>query len=427
SAPPLVDADPPVAVTIPQPPVVDPAAEERPAEPPAENGAVTPQVQYVSADGVLLRYDPQGQDWFVLPPRALVQPGDTLASPVPFDALLRAEDQDLDAELLGGTSARLLPAQGQTPFGVGLRRGRLVFRRTMDPPADGIVLELPLSLGLRGETCRLDLLTHDAVLAVEIVLNEPFQFEQPLGANLYEGGLYVAAGSARFTDSMGRSVTLSAGEDMSLSPADRAAGQELVAAPIEPPEWINPETRHTSAALRRYALVYENRFSSEAGMSLLVPAIVKDPNPQYSEWATRCLALLEDHANLVKVLAEVKHEEAVEAAIHGLRSWLPTAPDNGKLLKADLARFFPADYVDDLYRLLWGFDVTDGRNEFTSNELVDWLDHEHLAVRELAFEHVYRLAGQTYGYHPMLRSNQRRSAIERWKEHIEENGGLVPQ
>ena len=60
----------------------------------------------------------------------------------------------------------------------------------------------------------------------------------------------------------------------------------------------------------------------------------------------------------------------------------------------------------------WGFDKKDAQDKMTSYQLVEWLGHDHVAVRQLAFYHVGRLTGRRFDYGPILPSAQRRSAAD---------------
>ncbi len=142
--------------------------------------------------------------------------------------------------------------------------------------------------------------------------------------------------------------------------------------------------------------------------------------------ATECLALIEAYGPLIDILYRSQHEEARKAAISGLRLWLPRGADNKDLLKAELAKRFPADEADTIYRLLWGFDEDDARNKVISMQLIEWMGNPELYIRELAFYHVYRLTGKTHDYRPNATTLQIGSALKRWDTHVKREGGLLP-
>jgi hypothetical protein len=101
------------------------------------------------------------------------------------------------------------------------------------------------------------------------------------------------------------------------------------------------------------------------------------------------------------------------------------AAGRGKLLKVELGRWFEQSEVETVYRLLWGFDKSDGAGAETSGQLVDWLSSDHVAVREMAFYHVSRIAGRKYEYRPDSAAGRRNAAVARWRAHLERHGALV--
>jgi hypothetical protein len=124
-------------------------------------------------------------------------------------------------------------------------------------------------------------------------------------------------------------------------------------------------------------------------------------------------------------LTEVTHEESLDAAINGLRNWLPQSPKNGELLKEELVKVYRNDDAETVYRLLWGFNKDDAQNRDTSLQLVNWLEHDELVVRQLAFYHIRRLTGQKYNYRADLSPTQRAAFARRMRTTVENADGLV--
>ena len=126
------------------------------------------------------------------------------------------------------------------------------------------------------------------------------------------------------------------------------------------------------------------------------------------------------------MLAQVPHDEAVEAAAKGLRAWLPLAPNNVTLLQKELSMAFVPAVEDIVLRLLWGYNEDDGRNLDTSKQLVEWLDNDKLAVRVLAIDQISLLTGgQTQRYRAGMRSAERKAIKRLWERQVEQNKGLI--
>ena len=399
-------------------------------QPAAEPAADVPTLQYNSPDGILLRYEPQQQDWLIMPHRAIVHPGERLASPEPFDALIDIGGSRLRATLLGGTAVTIVPPSQAAPVGFEIEQGRLTLRRS-EPPQPGAVdnSAVPLALALRDRLWRLELLTPGTVCGIEVTLLQPEQPGQVLAPNNYTGALYVISGSVRLADGGGK-VTVIEGKDwLSLSPND---GQQPAAKPplLAVPEWLDPAAKPT-LTWRRFADLFEKEFyvgdpPATLPLSENVPPMIKHNRAYISALAVKCLALVGGYESLASAL-NADHQESRAAAVEGLRNWLASAEGNGELLEEALAKQFPDEEVRIISRLLWGYSKKDAHDFAASQQLVDWLTHNNLVIRELAFYHIYRLTGRKYDYHPMRPAAQREAAVRRWQDHVEKEGALIGQ
>ncbi len=445
-----------VATLTPEPTVSGTATTtSQPPDPLPEVTIEIPRVQYISQTGILLNYDTLEEEWFVTPPRALIHAGERIAVPEPFDATLRVGDGLCETTLRGGTSAVSASWAESASFGFDLRKGRIVFERIdanyfepdreFGPENEGSEeLEsgqesLDMTLGLAGEICLLELLTSDTMCGVELQPREPEQFEQEFAVESYTGGLYVVSGSVRLTDGAGHSVTVNAGDWYSLTPSDRKAaadpeGFESLGYKQVPllviPKWLNTHEDPLSATQRRFAVLFENEFVIEQPIRLSLPATVQSRRPQLSEWGVKTMAVTESVGSLVEALTHAEHEESRMAAIHGLRQWLPTDPGNKDILRTELENNLHGDAADIVYKLLWGYDENDLAKRTPlptpSQRLLEWLGHGEIAVRELAFYHLYRLTGRKYDYRPLNSAAQRNIAINRWQSYLDKEGALIP-
>jgi hypothetical protein len=436
---PSVDSEEPIPAEISKSPVVAVIPKPQP-DIPEPVVIKSPLVQYLSPAGILLRYDELEDDWFVLPPRSLIQPGDRIASAEPFHAKIDVGKGLYQATVLGGTSVRALGPTKAGPFGFEIERGRLVFRsRQMSQPGNGELAKkgVVLAIAVKDELWRIELLESDTVCGIEIEPGQTFGLEE--AAKSFTGGLFVLAGSVRFSDGSGniRMIHAAANDGwMSLTPVERKAAiapnAPVTATPLLTiPNWLDPNGKRSSSSAQLFLKEFPKvamDLQDQQGMSLIVPAIVSDPRPRISELAVKCLAMTQSYQWLVKALAEVEHEESRAVAIYGLRTWLPTSPENGKRLRDELRQFFSTEFdVETVYRLLWGFDKKDAQDKITSFQLVEWLEHDHVAVRQLAFYHIFRLTGRRFDYGPILPSGQRRSAVNRWLKHLDKEGALVSE
>ena len=182
---------------------------------------------------------------------------------------------------------------------------------------------------------------------------------------------------------------------------------------------------------------FEAEFLPDQPVSASIGTVAKNErNPKVAELAVKTLALTNQYSALVEVLAQVPHEEAVHAAANGLRAWLPLAPDHAALLQKELITSFPPGTrtlgtdMDDraiVLRLLWGYNSDDARDRKTSNQLVEWLDHDRLGVRLLAIDQIRELTGQTLHYRPGMPAGDRKRIKKDWERYVERFKGLLQQ
>jgi hypothetical protein len=158
-----------------------------------------------------------------------------------------------------------------------------------------------------------------------------------------------------------------------------------------------------------------------------IPALIESRYPRISELAAQTLALTENYRPLLRAL-QADHEETRLAALIGLSRWVRRAPENGDLLAEEVARVYPDDEVDPIIRLVWGYAPADARDPEISAQLVQWLRHPDIAIRQMAFFHILKLTrGEvTYRYLPDRSESQRESAIRQWENHINRVGALLP-
>lgn len=410
---------------------------ERPAPEAVTPGKKQTTVEYTSTEGVLLHYDAEARDWFLLPRRSLVHSGEAIAAPEPFDSTLNVNKGQLTITALGGTSLHVLgPTEfgpdNAAPFGIDLHQGRLLLTTKPSEGGDAKPPAVTLSLLLGADLYRLDIQGSDTVCAVESQPREPEFFEQDLGGANWQARMWVSTGKAIVTEPSGRKLTLDAKASVVLAPSpppaknaeEGAAPKETVINPSSDlPKWI--DLAAPRLITRRHANLFEREFNPGQGVSMTIPAVVNNPAFQLSELAAKTLALTGNYQALVKALAEAPHKETRLAAINGLRAWLVRAPGNGALLKAELQKTFPPAEIDILYRLLWGFSGADARDPDKSTQLVDWLEHEELAIRELAFFHLHRITGLKHEYDAQIAPNLRALSVNRWRTHLKKEGGAL--
>jgi hypothetical protein len=474
---PATTVSPTLTPTLPPPTKSNPAPAAKPladASSPAMPVEAAPDVKLVSKS-ILLGYDSARDDWFVLqrPSLTLPNPNDSASdavrlepgakvpvpsppvpmgaerradqwvAPDPFDSILDVGDGLCRVWVLGGTSVQLLAPINNARFGFELREGRLVMRSggSKLPGTDYKPLVVALKVG--DEIWQLTFLRPETQVGLEIVPGLPTKPGEDAKETSYRGGLYVVSGELRFTESVGRQRTLSAGRGIHLGPMDRAVATDPSGFAIRPKSgtvlaWLNPDSRRIPGPQLKVAREFEVDFLPDQPVSASIGTVAKnDRNAKVAELAVRTLALTNQYPILVEVLAQVSHEEAVHAAAIGLRTWLPLAPHHGGLLEKELNTSFPpgtkvlGTEMDDraiVLRLLWGYNPeTDARDRRTADQLVQWLDHDRLAIRLLAIDQIHELTGKTLNYRATMPTLERKRIKREWDAYVKRNKGLLPQ
>jgi hypothetical protein len=381
-----------------------------------------PELLYTSREGVLVRKTDEG--WLTMPHRTAIRAGDRVASLEPFSALLEISSLDLLIELKGGTVIEYLGATEDEQVSLQLLSGRISMQRQSP---DTKTERLVVGLHLLDEPCRVTLQSQSALCGAELNMAEANGYEKDLGEDRYTGGLFVVNGQVGFVGKIAGDVALTGPSWFPLTPVDRRAMAESDEQPplLTVPDWLDAGSSRISSTQRRYSSRFQNEIDEEQPLKDSIPSIVKSKIPTISELAVKTMAITSMHNELVQALAEAEFLEARNAAIAGLRRWLPAAPENRETMRTALQRRFSPDQVDTLYRLLWGYSEDDARNPATSRLLVDWLGHDSQVIRQLAFNQVYRLTGQRYEFRSINPANQRKTALDRWNSHLERNDGKL--
>jgi hypothetical protein len=149
--------------------------------------------------------------------------------------------------------------------------------------------------------------------------------------------------------------------------------------------------------------------------------LVGSPQPVQRLAGVTVLGALDDLPHLLEALGDPARPDVREQAVLVLRHWLGREP--GQI--ARLAHVLKQQGYSDtqarmLVQLLVGFSAAQRAEPATYDLLLDYLDHNKLAVRELAHWHLVRLApaGRTIAYDPAAAAPQREESIRQWREVI---------
>ncbi|QDT56504.1 hypothetical protein Pan44_45590 [Caulifigura coniformis] len=413
------------AATIPTPPMPGITA---PANPPAATeetpGLPEPTVMYTSTEGVLL-HRPKGRPtWTVLPRRAILHVGDEVASPEPFIGDLQVSSPtdpalSLRVSLQGGARIRLLPATELMLAEIEINRGRVAVFRGVD----GIPHALGLGVTVAGQRTEFDAASPQTRYGLWVEL--PRATPTPPAVEQWpvpSGTLFVATGTVNVRRN---NLPPLSGEPttQSLEWTDQSA--DSFAALTTVPTWLNPDIRPLTSQ-KNWARMYEDEFKLDLPVDDGIgPVAEQQKLNTIATFATRTMALIDNVPVLVRVLTS-PHEDTRHAAIVGLREWVMMSPDHIPRLEEEVNRVFRDQEAPIVVKLLWGVTDQEARDEAASLQVVEWLANDDIAIRELAFYEVLRLANRDLSYRPQNAVGQREPAIMRWRDLVRRNKGLVP-
>lgn len=411
---------PPVAVATARPAAAAPV----PAESAAAPAVPALPVTYVSTEGVLLTEAVGGEHWSLTARQASLHPGDQLAALEPFESLLHIDSDDAKATLLGDTLVQLMGPTRAARVGFGIHHGRIVLQSGRKD--DRLPVEMAIAIG--QDLWKLELLAPETVIGIDVEVRETTGVDQEFGPNGYHAECFVLSGAIRWAGEKGQSQQVDGGHWFRVAPGMGPMAERQVSEPIplvESPDWLDPQLRKLSSALRRYADLFEKEFKPSDAIEQTLSSLIGDSRPKISELATRGLGTIEDYSLLVTALSQASYEESRFAARDGLRRWLASTPGAGMTLLKELELRYPPADAATMMRLMWGYSEADARNRATSLELVELLRSPRTEFRELAFFHIVRLTGQRHDYRPLDGGVRREPGIRRWFDHIEREGALI--
>jgi hypothetical protein len=405
-----------------------PATAVASAAPASEDDDPLPMAEtcrYISNSGVAIGADRQTGEWMVLARDRMIEPSDALAVPEPFDGEFEVGNR---YRLLvpGGTTLLRLGSNPAAAHGWALIRGR--FEVTTDGAAD-VTGQSAFSLQIRDRLWKIQMLAPDTRLCIAMIPREPQDYEEAFEGMTFRAAVVLERGAVRIVgDSTGEQLLENPGW-LSLTP-----GVQFGSTDIADPKAVQVLERRPSwtfglpaSAGKNYAKLMEDKFYDRTTpVDQSVTGAVDDKRPLVSRLAVDCLAQLQAIPLLVDILHKTEHEESRRSAIFAIRAWLPEVEENRSVLRGELERRFTPGDADIIYRLLWGYGETHLRDADISRQLVEWLRHDQIAIRELAWLHISRLARRDLEYRPNASPGQRQAAVNRILNQLR-GGGLLPK
>jgi hypothetical protein len=396
----------------------------------------------ITAPGTLLTRQNEGQPW---KPAGEVYSRDHLLALGGLKAVIEPEPETVQLTLWGN-----LPAQSPYPIlessailhdtkaydlDLTLLGGRAVLTSTKKSAPAKVWLRMP------GEGWEITLDGPGATVALEMYgrwqrgvpfTKDPLSPERPTSVLSFQ----VLKGQAELAFG-GRHQRLTAPPGPAFVHWDSVGGADGGPQRREKlPAWANqaaPEPEDVKAladVTGRYLSLVKLRSPVDTLVSILQGADADKDTERAAltrEFAVLGLAATGALSQLADVLATSKDEDVRETVILALRHWIGSAPGRDLQLYSMLVNHsrYPERQAETVMQLLHS--PFDPKDPATYQTLIDYLQHDKLAIRELARWHLHRLVplGEKIGYDPFGTPEQRSKAAKEWKQLIPD--GEIPK
>jgi hypothetical protein len=189
------------------------------------------------------------------------------------------------------------------------------------------------------------------------------------------------------------------------------------------PPWARARGEDTpEGKLRHAALLRFRQAVATQPVDTVLDEYLNSNSPVERGLAVTALAALDKLSHLGQALRETKHPDVWENGVEALRQWIGRCPGQDQLLYKrliEVAHYKPIQ-AETIMQLLHSFGDSDLAEPETYQTLIDYLDHDTLAIRGLAYWHLSRLVpeGKKFGYNPADPKEKREAAIQKWRQLI---------
>ncbi|MFO0821021.1 MAG: hypothetical protein U1A77_23955 [Pirellulales bacterium] len=193
-------------------------------------------------------------------------------------------------------------------------------------------------------------------------------------------------------------------------------GEAPVARTAEFPDWASPPSM---GGLDRQASEHLAGFVRlDRPVTLSLEELAEFRKTEVRSLAARCLGVLGQYEQLWRELGSDKQYSYWDEAVDALREGLARSPQDAAEIRKSLEDLRKRQ-ADDLLRMLRGYDAQQ-LAQGGAAQLVDFLEHDDLDVRVLAFENLRRITESTHNYRPEKPAEARKVQIQEWRKQLKE-------
>jgi hypothetical protein len=211
---------------------------------------------------------------------------------------------------------------------------------------------------------------------------------------------------------------------------DNIVGQDASATHLDklPPWAVKSQDASAEAKEKKTALAQLTKELASRPVDEVLDDYIKSDEAVKRRIAVLLLAALDKLPRLGQAMRETKYADVRDLGVIALRHWIGRAPGQDQILYERLVeeRKFTPVQTETILQLLHSFGESELARPETYQTLIDYLEHDSLPIRGLAYWHLHRLVpqGTVFGYDPAGSKEERRAAVEKWRKLIPE--GKMP-
>lgn len=383
-----------------------------------------------SQAGMLFRREAEQKPWQVVKEGEALHSGDLLLG-LPGAALDSADgavrltfrpDLSASSPLPIIETAVILQTPKGADFAFTLDRGRVVLTNQRKQGAARIQ-------GQRnGQTTgELTLVEPGAAVALEIYsrwpAGVPFTKEPKPGTGPSVALLFLVLKGHVEVKVDTRQFAMSAPPGPALIEHDSLVGGDMTPQRLDKlPAWAVDEGKPEMLLKKKTILNEFRQLAASKGIEAAAETLLGSSDPDRRRLAVYALGATDNLKRLGEALADTKHPDVWENGVIALRHWIGRGPGQDQKLYQALVKdrnFTPVD-AESVLQLLHSFGEAERAHPELYDCLIDYLEHPKLAVRGLAYWHLFRLVpeGQKLNYDPLAGKEARAQAVAAWRKLI---------
>ncbi len=387
----------------------DPTPPAKPG-PPGDVGDGQPAAVVVgryTGTGLLLRLDRESRQWVRLAENTPLSTGDRLVALPTFRPKI-VLGAGVTLGLAGGTIVELV----SPPDGVSAAL-RMVHGRLVDVMAAGGATRLQLLFGDRYGTVILG--DANTMVAVDHYRYHAAGTDPETDRPPAVTDLYVSSGSAGWIGADSPTPeTIAAGHRRTWMSGTAGKLQRVETMP----PWI--KAQQLTGTEKRGASEVNRQLKSGQPVSLVMKELIHHRKREVRSLSAECHGFVDQYKALVDAIGDERMDWFWRVRyIDSLRASISRDRRSAAEVREALEQKYGDPAGMDLYRMLYGYSPEQLQQKAAA-QLVEYLGHERLAYRVMAFYNLARITGIPLNYKPEVPEIKRRQSTRRWGEKLKE-------